>query len=381
MWQLHMFPYAVLDEAGRYAVFSTVVDGRSVLQLADLEHASEPVIIESPFTVIAFIRGVSRKTGEIVFKAERADEEATIVKAKITFVDGKYTAIFHTLKSATSPPISQDYISAPKPLTLKSQDGEPIHVVYYAPRNPEYSGSSIEGELPPCVVNAHGGPTGIRPQGLLWSVQYFTSRGFAWLDVNYGGSSGYGRPYINRLVGKWGVVDVSDCVEASKTIASAPYNLADPKRLVIRGGSAGGYTVLAALACAPDVSVFAAGCSLYGISDLKPLEDHTHKFESHYLFNLIGGCFADVPELFKERSPLYHADRITSPLLILQGEIDRVVPKEQAELIVEKVKEKGGVIDYKLYEGEGHGWRQEKNIKDALEAELGFYSKVLKLSE
>jgi len=141
------------------------------------------------------------------------------------------------------------------------------------------------------------------------------SEGFR-LDVNYGGSSGYGRHYINRLVGKWGVVDVQDCIEASRLISTGPNSLVDPKRIVIRGGSAGGYTVLAAIANGPDVSAFAAGTSSYGISDLKPLAEDTHKFESHYLFKLIGGTFDEVPEVYKERSPIHHADNIVAPLLV-----------------------------------------------------------------
>lgn len=212
------------------------------------------------------------------------------------------------------------------------------------------------------------------------------------LAVNYGGSSGYGREYTCRLDGKWGVVDSNDCIQAARIISSVPYNFVDPKRLVIRGSSAGGYTVLCALANAPDLT-FAAGTSSFGISDLFPLEAHTHKFESRQLEKLLGGTSAQIPEVFRERSPIKHADRIVAPLLvrnttrlrccysqafqILQGDIDKVVPKEQAELIYEKVKAKGGVIEYKLYPGEGHGWRKAETIVDALERELEFYECVL----
>jgi dipeptidyl aminopeptidase/acylaminoacyl peptidase len=338
MWALHFFPYALLDKEGRYALFVTLIDGRNTLQVVDLGQPSQPQVLDVPYVVIGFLRSVSLEDNEVVFKGEKVDEEPSIVKCRIQGLgSGNPTASFEVLKAASSPtiPNGKDYVSKPQPMTLKAKNGDPIHVVYYPPTNPQYWSSSSDGSLPPCVVGVHGGPTSLREQGLLWSIQYFTSRGFAWcvnffltytadirltlflrLDVNYGGSSGYGRDYINRLVGNWGIVDVSDCVEAAKIISGSEYKLADPKRLLIRGGSAGGYTVLAALACAPDVTTFAAGCSLYGISDLKPLMEHTHKFESHYLFKLIGGKYDEVPEVFKARSPIHHIDRIVSPLLV-----------------------------------------------------------------
>jgi len=275
-------------------------------------------------------------------------------------------------------PLPSDIISEPQPITLKvAPTNSPLYVVYYPPWNPAYTGSSIEGERPPCIVEVHGGPTGFVGQGLSWSKQYFTSRGWGWLDVNYGGSSGYGRKYIERLNNNWGVVDVQDCILAPQVLSSAPYNLVDPKRLIIRGGSAGGFTTLAALSIASDVSVFAAATSLYGVSDLKKLAEFTHKFESRYLDHLMGGTIDEVPEVYEARSPIHHADKIVVPLLILQGEIDMVVPKGQAEAIYKSIQDRGGVVEYKLYAGEGHGWRQEVNMRDAYERELGFYERIL----
>jgi len=229
------------------------------------------------------------------------------------------------------------------------------------------------------MVYAHGGPTHFIGHALDLMTQYYTSRGWAWLNVNYGGSSGYGRKYIERLAGQWGVVDVEDCIQAAKIISHAPYNLVDPKRIVIRGTSSGGLTALGAVSMGSDLTTFAAVTSSYGISDLRLLMDDTHKFESGYGHGLLGGTSAEIPEVYKERSPVTHADSIVSPLLILQGEIDRVVPKEQAEAIFQSIRRRGGVVEYKLYPGEGHGWRKGENMIDALERELAFYETMLKL--
>ncbi|KAG5634963.1 hypothetical protein H0H81_000199 [Sphagnurus paluster] len=361
-WSLQMLPYAILDG---YALFVTVQQGRSGLQIVDLNGGSAPLALESPFVVINFIRVLSSQNNQVVFSGSKIDEAASITKASVTdFVSASVT--YTALKPASDPPFAGNIVSAPQPITLKTNAGDPIHAIYYAPCNPAYSGSSIPGELPPCVLNVHGGPTGLTLQNLNWKTQ---------LDVNYGGSSGYGRDYIERLAGKWGLADVDDCIQASRLIS-----LVDPKRVVIRGGSAGGYTTLCALANTPDVTAFAAGTSSYGVSDLKPLAQHTHKFESRYLEKLIGGTPEEIPEVYKERSPVNHAERIVAPLLILQGEIDKVVPKEQADLIYRIVKERGGTVEYKLYPGEGHGWRKEETIKDALERELRFYEGVLGLN-
>ncbi|KAG6890181.1 hypothetical protein C0995_010886 [Termitomyces sp. Mi166 len=375
-WVFQMHPYAILDEKGTLAVFITTKDGRNSLDIVDLTRGSPPQTIDTPFVVIDKIWSLSRRAREIVFSGEKVDEGLSVVKFTLDDASG---ANFTALKPAAIPEFSNEFVSIPQPMTLKAPNGEIVHVVYYPPKNPNYSGSNVPGERPPCVVLAHGGPTTITMQNLSWTTQYFTSRGWAWLAVNYGGSSGYGRRYICRLDSNWGIVDSNDCIQAARIISNEPYNLVDPKRIVIRGGSAGGYTVLCALANASDVTIFAAGTSSYGISDLLPLEAHTHKFESHQLEKLLGGTSAQVPEVYQDRSPLNHADRIVAPLLILQGDIDRVVPKEQAELIYEKVKAKGGVIEYKLYPEEGHGWRKAETIVDTLERELGFYEHVLGL--
>ncbi|KAH9475568.1 Dipeptidyl peptidase family member 6 [Psilocybe cubensis] len=383
LWILNFFPYVILGDRGEIVLFKASKDGRDVLYLFDLEKDSRPTPLPNPFVVIDNIRVVSAKNKVFVFTGEKTNEKNSVIQCSISsLLDAEFLPLTASSSGEGDTPLSPRLVSEPQPFTLKAPpEGDPLHVVYYPPWNPNYSGSSIDGEKPPCIVNVHGGPTGLTEQGLRWSKQYFTSRGWAWLDVNYGGSSGYGRRYVERLNGKWGIVDVQDCTLAPQILASAPYNLIDSKRLIIRGGSAGGFTVLAALSIAKDVTTFAAATSLYGVSDLGKLAEFTHKFESRYLDHLVGGTVEEAPNLYKERSPIYHAERIVTPLLILQGEIDMVVPKGQAEAIYESIQSRGGVVEYKLYPGEGHGWRQEDNMRDALERELGFYERIFNLKK
>jgi len=221
-------------------------------------------------------------------------------------------------------------------------------------------------------------------QVLSWSKQYFTSRGWAWVDVNYGGSCGYGRKYIDRLQGEWGVSEVRDCILAAQHLSSS-LNLIDPSRIFIQGGSSGGYTVLAAISNPPSDTPsgfkWTGATSLYGISDLRRLAEDTHKFESKYLNGLVGGSYEEVPEVYKERSPVSHVDKIDTPLLILQGSEDAVVPPSQAEAILHSLEERGKKVKYILFEGEGHGWRKAENIKAGLEEELSWYEDLIGVSK
>ncbi|KAF8797775.1 alpha/beta-hydrolase [Phlegmacium glaucopus] len=377
-WSLGNSFYALIDKEGKFALFSAIKNGRDVLYLVDLGGGSQPKLIENPFVVIDSVRTVSLEREQVVFRGQKTDETPAILRCSLSSLIKEE---FVVLKPASEAPLPRDIISQPQPITLKVPPNDsPLHVIYYPPYNPKYSGSSIKGERPPCIVSIHGGPTGLTKQGLNWGTQYYTSRGWGWLDVNYGGSSGYGRKYIERLASNWGIVDVQDSITAAQTLGSPAYDLIDNKRLVIRGGSAGGFTVLAALSIASDVKAFAAATSLYGVSDLRKLYEFTHKFESKYLAKLVGGTPEEVSEVYKARSPIYHADNIVSPLLILQGEIDAVVPKSQAESIYNSIKKRGGVVEYKLYPGEGHGWRKEENMRDACERELAFYQRALKLT-
>ncbi|KAJ7119572.1 alpha/beta-hydrolase [Mycena epipterygia] len=373
-WGLGRSPYAVIED-GKRALFSAFQSGRSVLYTVHIADGTRQ-LVDNPYVGVQNMRPAG--ADKVVFIGERIDAAPEIV---ICTVHPDSSAIFSLVsKPSAGPGLPAGLISIAQPMTLKAApDGHPVHILYYPPTNPDYSGTSIPGEKPPCMVYAHGGPTHFAGHALDLMTQYYTSRGWSWLNVNFGGSSGYGRAYIERLQGQWGIVDIEDCIQAAKIISHAPYDLVDPRRIVIRGTSSGGLTALGAVSMGSDLTTFAAATSSYGISDLRLLMDDTHKFESGYGHGLLGGTSAEIPEVYKERSPVTHADSIVSPLLILQGDIDRVVPKEQAEAIFQSIKRRGGVVEYKLYPGEGHGWRKEENMIDALERELAFYETTLAL--
>jgi dipeptidyl aminopeptidase/acylaminoacyl peptidase len=270
---------------------------------------------------------------------------------------------YQTLRSSSDIEIDPWIISLPTPIEYPTENGLKAHAFYYPPRNPEYR--APEEEKPPLIVEIHGGPTAATyPVFALWT-QYWTTRGFAVLDVNYGGSTGYGRAYRERLKDNWGVVDVDDCVNGAQYLVNK--GLVDPDRLCITGGSAGGYTTLCALTFR---DVFKAGASHYGVSDLQALDDDTHKFESRYTFGLV------PKQQYKTRSPIHHVDKLNVPVIFFQGLEDKVVPPNQAEKLVEALREKGVPVAYVTFAEEGHGFRQAANIKRALDGELYFYARI-----
>lgn len=263
---------------------------------------------------------------------------------------------------------SPESMSHPKPIEYPTTDNATAHAFYYPPHNPAFEAPG--GERPPLLVLSHGGPTSATDAVLDLAVQFWTSRGFAVVDVNYRGSTGYGREYRNALRGRWGVVDLDDCINAALYLVDE--GLADPDRLAIRGGSAGGYTTLCALTFS---DVFSAGASYFGVGDLAALAEDTHKFESRYLDRLVGP-YPEAADLYAERSPVNHLEDFDCPVVLFQGLDDRVVPPEQAEDMVEALDARGVPHAYVSYEGEGHGFRRAENIKGSLEAELYFYGKV-----
>ncbi len=284
--------------------------------------------------------------------------------ARIDIASGQIDVLARSIDTLPA----QAYLSIPQSISYPSADGRTAHAFHYPPLNGDYV--APDGEKPPLIVISHGGPTGMATSTLKLSTQYWTSRGFAVLDVNYGGSSGFGRAYQDALKGLWGIVDVEDCVSGARFLTER--GLADPRRLIIRGGSAGGFTTLCALAYH---DIFKAGASYYGVSDLKALDDDSHKFESHYNNYLI----APAPEcerIYLERSPIHHTDRLKSPMIFFQGLDDKVVPPPQSEAMVEALKARGIPVAYLAFEGEGHGFRKSQNIQRTLEAELYFYARV-----
>jgi dipeptidyl aminopeptidase/acylaminoacyl peptidase len=264
--------------------------------------------------------------------------------------------------------VDLEYFSIPEPVFFSTTGGEKAHAFYYAPQNKDYE--APQGERPPLLVISHGGPTAPAFTYLYFDIQYWTSRGFAMLDVNYGGSTGFGREYRRRLNGNWGIVDMDDCCNAALYLVDR--GLADPNRLAMRGGSAGGFTTLACLAFR---DVFKAGASHFGVSDLEAFAKDTHKFESHYLESLVG-AYPERKDLYYERSPINFAQNIDCPIILFQGDEDTIVPPDQSRLMFEAVCAKEIPAAYILFEGEQHGFRKAESIKRALEGELYFYSRI-----
>ena len=272
------------------------------------------------------------------------------------------------IRRSSSVEIDAGYISEPEVISFPTTGGFDAYGIYYRPKNKDFEAKVTE--RPPLLVKTHGGPTAAASSAFNPAIQYWTSRGFAVLDVNYGGSTGYGRAYRNRLIGKWGIVDVDDACNGARYLVEQ--GGADRERLAIDGGSAGGYTTLAALTFR---DVFKAGASYYGVSDMGSLAAETHKFESRYLDSLVGP-YPEKKAVYDERSPINAVDELSCPIIFLQGSEDKIVPPNQAEEMVNALKAKGIPVAYLLFEGEQHGFRKGENIKRSLDAELSFYAQI-----
>ena len=317
--------------------------------------------IETPYSDMS--RGdLKIAQGRAVFGAGSPTHAFSIVELDLA------TGASQVLRRSNESSPDEGYLSKPRAIEFPTEDGVTAHAFFYPPANKDHAGP--EGEKPPLLVGSHGGPTGAASTTLDMQVQYWTSRGFAVLDVNYGGSTGYGTGYRRRLNGQWGIVDVDDCVNGARYLAER--GEVDGERMAIRGGSAGGYTTLAALTFR---DAFKAGASHFGISDLEAMTRDTHKFESRYLDTLIGP-YPERRDLYVERSPIHHTDRLSSPLILFQGLEDEIVPPNQAEMMRDALRDKGLPVAYVAFEGEQHGFRKAENIRRALDGELYFYSRV-----
>ena len=317
--------------------------------------------IDIPFTEMG--RGdIKASRGRVVLEAGASSQPMSLISIDLDSLE------WDSLRKFSDTAVDPGFLSASQPIEFPTEDGLTAHGIYYAPTNRDYR--PLADEKPPLLVKSHGGPTSTASTALDLSIQFWTSRGFAVLDVNYGGSTGYGRAYRERLKGHWGIVDVDDCVNGARYLVER--GLADGNRLAIDGGSAGGYTTLAALTFR---DVFKAGASYYGVSDLEALAKDTHKFESRYLDGLIGP-YPQQLDLYHERSPIHFTDQLSCPLILFQGLEDRIVPPDQAEKMFDAVRAKGIPTAYLAFEGEQHGFRRAENIKRTLDGELYFYSRV-----
>lgn len=354
-WTFSQTTYSFID-AGRMAV-TYAEDGRWKLGILHLDTRQ----FETIDLRVEPIDGVTATSREVFFIGG-SSTTASAVSSMALEARG-----VTTIRSASSDQIDPAWVSAAEAITFDSNQ-QPVHAFYYPPYNPDYV--APVDERPPLMVLSHGGPTTASLDILDARIQFWTSRGFAVVDVNYGGSTGYGRAYRDRLKGQWGIVDVADCVNAAKHLVAA--GTADPQRLIIRGGSAGGYTTLAALTFH---DTFNAGASHYGISDIEVLAQDTHKFESRYLDSLVGP-YPAAQDVYRQRSPIHFANRLSAALILFQGLEDKVVPPNQAEMMRDAVRSKGLPVAYVPFEGEQHGFRKAENIIRSLEAELYFYGAV-----
>jgi dipeptidyl aminopeptidase/acylaminoacyl peptidase len=363
-WVFGLQDYAFLDD-GRLLVCYTEA-GRDHLAVLDAtaagaSHVESPLReLDSPYTVVYSLTPLGGRAGMIAATHTEGWQVAVLDLA---------SGAAEVVRRGRPVPIDPAYISRPEPIVFPTEGGLTAHANYYAPANPDFA--APEGELPPLLVNVHGGPTSAHDAKLDLDVQYWTSRGIAVVDVNYGGSTGYGREYRERLKGEWGVVDTVDSINAAKYLIAR--GDADPARVGVRGGSAGGYTTLNALT---RYDFFSAGASLFGLADLESFATGgTHKFESRYLDSLVGP-YPELGDVYRERSPIHHVDDISCPVILLQGLEDAIVPHEQADIIVAALRRKGLPYAYLGFEGEQHGFRKAESIVRAEEAELYFYGRV-----
>ena len=366
-------PYAA-EFAGPHWVFGASMYGflpdgeivctyieNGVSKLARLPFAGKLAPIGTPYQEIRELRVCSE--GVVLLGGAPT---VALELARQDFDNGSHTVLARSIDSLPD----ESYLSTPESITFPTAGGAIAHAFFYPPRN----GQVEAADQPPLIVIGHGGPTGMASSTLKLATQYWTSRGFAVLDVNYRGSTGFGRPYRDALKGQWGVVDVEDCVAGARYLADQ--GRVDPGRLIIRGSSAGGYTVLSALVFH---DVFKAGAVYYGVSDLAGLDADSHKFESRYNAYLIAPQ-PRAQELYRERSPIHHTSKLTAPTIFFQGMDDKVVPPQQSESMVEALRANRVQVAYLTLEGEGHGFRKADSIIATLEAELDFYLRVFGLA-
>jgi len=356
LWQFAMSTYGFAD--ADTLVAASCVQGQWRVQAIDLRDMTRTGL---PLPVSA-VSALVASNGQALLLGASATEGTRVMRWTL------HDNSVEILRSSSEFALASESISRAEAITFPSADGASAHGFFYAPSNSCYQ--AMPGELSPLMVIGHGGPTGATAPAFDLSVQFWTSRGFAVFDVNYRGSTGYGRSYRSLLDGAWGIADVEDCVNGARYLAQA--GRVDGSRMVIRGRSAGGYTVLAALAFH---DVFAAGASYYGIGELEALARDTHKFESRYLDRLVGP-YPQCAQIYRDRSPINHIDQLSCPVIFFQGLEDKVVPPNQARMMRDALKAKGIAVACLMFEGEQHGFRRAQTIVRTLQAELVFYGRV-----
>ena len=355
-WRFGFSTYAFLTPDRIICTYAQ--DG--IWKLARLDTSSLRIRpIETPFTEISYLEACR---DHALFIAGSPDLATSVVKLDLS------SGEIEVLRRSGRVEVDRGYISRPEAIDYPTGGGLLAHAFFYRPKNADFQ--APPGERPPLLVISHGGPTGAASSAFNLMIQHWTSRGIAVLDVNYGGSTGYGRAYRERLKGKWGIVDVDDCANGAAFLAER--GDVDSERLIIRGGSAGGYTTLAALAFR---RTFQAGASYYGVSDLEILARETHKFESRYLDGLVGP-YPERRDIYRDRSPIHFPEKLSCPVIFFQGTEDRIVPPNQARMMFDALRARGLPTALVEFQGEQHGFRRAENIKRALDAELYFYSRI-----
>ena len=358
LWGLGQSSYAPMDD-GRIVCRCGDASGDHLLVIEPDDDAP-PREIPLPFTALGGLQRLDAR--RVAMMAGSASDTAAVVVVDIE------SGAVEVVRRPSPAAVDRRYVSHARHVTFPGADGAPTHALYYPPVNGDFVGPP--GAAPPLIVQAHGGPTGQASSSFSLANQFWTSRGFALVDVDYGGSSGYGRAYRQRLNGRWGLVDVEDVIAVVRWLVGQ--GLADPRQVAIHGGSAGGFTVLAALARS---DVFKAGASFYGVADLSALARDTHKFESRYLDNLVGP-WPEARATYEARSPLNSLDGLTAPLILFQGSDDPIVPPNQAHMILDALRTRGRPVAYMEFAGESHGFRKAETLIAAKEAELDFYGQV-----
>lgn len=353
-WLLGLSSYALLDSESIAAVRYT--DGVAELGLISDHQFSEMA------PELNFVMSVVPDGEGVVFVGGSATSDRAVYRWEVANGPSQ-------ISTPADTPLTEEHISRAGHRSFPSKDGRTTYANVYLPKDPDESAPA--DNLPPLVIMIHGGPTGNAAPFLRPDIQYWTTRGFAVADVNYGGSAGYGKEYRELLRDTWGIVDVEDCIAVARGLAEA--GDVDPRGLFIRGGSAGGFTTLAVLS---QSDIFAAGGNLFGVSDLAALTTDTHKFESRYLDGLVGP-YPEATEIYTERSPINHLDDFNTPLIVFQGADDKIVPPDQSREIVVALEEKGVPVEYHEFEGEAHGFRKAENLRTVLETELAFYQNQL----